>query len=78
MSNAYNLAVLPSLQVTAPTAELDLGISAISTSVVRAPYAAGALDYRATRTILSAAVTRAPYAAGSANLRATRTVLTVG
>jgi hypothetical protein len=37
------------------------------------PYAAGAMDLRATKTVV-----RMPYAAGAADLQATKTVLTVG
>lgn len=66
-------------------ADLDLGITALDSVVVRVPFSAGAprvpfsagaMDLCATKTVLSAA--RVPFSAGAMSLRATKTVLTVG
>jgi hypothetical protein len=66
-------------------ADLDLGITALDTAVVRVPFSAGAMrvpfsagavDLCATKTVLSAA--RVPFSAGAMSIRATKTVLTVG
>src|SRR5579859_5879615 len=70
MSNTFNQAVL-----VKALADLDLGINAVDTATVRMPYSAGAMDLRATRTVLDAASVRMPYSAGAMNLRATKTVL---
>ncbi len=68
-----NQAVLSRTEIKA-LQDLDLGINAIDPAVVRMPYAAGAMDLRATKTVLDASI-RMPYAAGAMNLRATKTVL---
>ena len=77
MSTIRNQAVLSRTEVEAPLADLDLGITAIDAAVVRIPYYAGAMDLRATKTVINGAV-RIPYYAGAMDLRATKTVLTVG
>ena len=92
MSNTLNQAVLSRTEVKV-LAELDLGINAINTDVVRMPYGAGAMDVRATKTVApvrmpyaagamdlraTKTVVRMPYAAGAMNLRATKSVLSVG
>jgi hypothetical protein len=82
MSNTINQVVLSEVKTLA---DLDLGICALDTAVVRMPYMAGVvrmpymagvMDVRATKTILN--TVRMPYMAGAMQLRATRTVLTVG
>jgi hypothetical protein len=82
MSNTINQVVLTEVKTLA---DLDLGIYALDTAVVRMPYSAGAIrmpysagamDLRATKTVLNAV--RMPYSAGAMQLRATKTVLSVG
>ena len=77
MTTSFTQAVLSRTDVKVPSRDLDLGINAIDTAVVRMPHAAGAMDLRATKIILDATV-RMPHAAGAMDLRATKTVLTVG
>jgi hypothetical protein len=76
MSISFTQAVLSRTDVEVAR-DLDLGINAIDTAVVRMPHAAGAMNLRATRIVLDAPV-RMPHAAGAATLRATKTVITVG
>jgi hypothetical protein len=82
MSHTISQAVLAEVKTLA---DLDLGISAIDTAVVRMPFAAGvmrmpfaagATQLRATKTVLNPV--RMPFAAGAMQLRATKTVLAVG
>ena len=53
MSNTFNQAVLSRAEVKAPARDLDLGINAVHTAIVRMPYCAGAMDLRATKTVLT-------------------------
>jgi len=82
MSMTINQAVLTEVKTLA---DLDLGICALDTAVVRMPFSAGALrmpfsagamDLHATKTVLNAV--RMPFSAGAMQLQATKTVLSVG
>lgn len=70
MSTIRNEAVLYRTEVTAPEAELDLGITAMDTAIVRMPYLAGAIDSSVVRMpylagAIDSAVVRMPYLAGA-------------
>ena len=77
MSNIFNQAVMCHAKIKPPARDLDLDINAIDSAVVRMPFAAGAMDLRATKTVLGSAV-RMPFSASATTLRATGTVLTLG
>lgn len=78
MSKSYNQAVLSRAEVQGPVQQdLDLGINAIDTAVVRVPWSAGATSLRASKTVLDASVVRVPWSAGAMNLRATKTIVRV-
>jgi hypothetical protein len=77
MTISFTQSAMSRTDVQVPARDLDLGIKAISTAVVRCPHAAGVSTLRATRIVLDGAV-RTPHAAGASTLRATKTVLTIG